>query len=448
MLRRSLWMVALLLVLGVAYLLTTDNDRIWPLRNIAQYALLTGSIPSGDGATEAGTDVETASAAEGNFQPRPPSAISLPADVPRGELRGVVRSRSGYPIAGARVLISARDGTAFSAETDADGRYEIANVPVGSYTPVGGAPGFEDHAVRTLLGIGVRAGETTPLDVTLTPRSSVRVSSAQDFELSEPQVWQVETPIAARAVRRVVSFEVDGRPNQTTLFYTPDDGQTTPLPTLVTVYPGPADTWESVSIPLAQAGYAVIAVGPEYALDLEEDIDDLQRVIDLVNRGQFPRADGNRIGALGGSYSGLHVLRLAIRNPDAIQSILLLGPPTDAFELRRQYEAGTFLPPFGLDQALVALGLPDRDPERYWRYSARYHARSIDVPVMLIHSKADNVVPFTQSQLLADELERLGKPHELRIIEGMGHYLLATEPSPAIDELFGTTIGFFERTLR
>ncbi|MBV9792254.1 MAG: prolyl oligopeptidase family serine peptidase, partial [Chloroflexi bacterium] len=195
-------------------------------------------------------------------------------------------------------------------------------------------------------------------------------------------------------------------------------------------------------------GYAVIAVGPAYALDLEADIDDLQRVVNLAKAGAFPRADGSRIGALAGSYSGLHVLRLAMRAPDALDSALLLGPPTDLFELRRLFEEGSFFPPFGLDQALIALGLPDRAPERYWRYSARYHARDLTLPLMLIHSKQDEVVPFTQSQLLADELQRLGRPHELHILEGMGHYLQATERTPAIDDLFNTTLDFFDRTLR
>jgi dipeptidyl aminopeptidase/acylaminoacyl peptidase len=130
-----------------------------------------------------------------------------------------------------------------------------------------------------------------------------------------------------------------------------------------------------------------------------------------------------------------------------LQAALLLGPPTDMFELRRAFEAGSFFPPFGLDQALIALGLPSNEPERYWRYSSRYHAQSLELPLMLIHSKEDEVVPFTQSQLLSDELDRLGKPHELAILEGMGHYLLATERTPAIDDLFNTTTMFFDQHL-
>jgi len=57
-------------------------------------------------------------------------------------------------------------------------------------------------------------------------------------------------------------------------------------------------------------------------------------------------------------------------------------------------------------------------------------------------------VPFEQSQLFAEELARLGKPHELKILEGMGHYLLEPERTPAVDDLFNTTLSFFERELR
>lgn len=416
MLRRISIAGSLLLLIAVLVFLTSDSPRVWPYRNTLHYVVRKRF---------------------GTLQP----SLQLPP----GALQGVVRSTWGRPIEGATVLVSAPDGTAFMDETDAEGHYQLTNVPPGSYIPVAGAPGFEDLALHTWFGVQVATNRTTELDLTLDQRTSSTASPAVDVQLSAPQTWAIQQPLPARAVRRELSFTAAGQPNQLTLFYTPDDGQTTLLPTLLAVYPGPADQWESVSLPLAQAGYAVIAVGPAYALDLEADVDDLERLVGLAKAGRLPRADGTRIGALGGSYSGLHVMRLAVRAPHALQAALLLGPPTDMFELRRQFEAGTFFPPFGLDQGLIALGLPHQVPERYWRYSSRYHARDIQMPVMLIHSKEDEVVPFTQSQLLASELARLGLPHELHILEGMGHYLLATERTPAIDDLFKTTVDFFDR---
>ncbi|WP_026370415.1 prolyl oligopeptidase family serine peptidase [Kallotenue papyrolyticum] len=425
-----------LVVLG--WLLTTDHPAVWPVRNVLLYQLLTRRPPPPPEWAALETVVERV---------RPPSRLALPADLPRGALAGAVRGPAGQPIAGATVLVAARDGTTWSAESDAQGRYHLTDVAVGSYIPVAGAPGWEDTAVRTLLGIQVHAAQVTPFDITLRLRRAQPLRPASEVRLSPPVVARSGGPILATALRRELQFRVGARRNQLTLVYTPDDGRATPLPVLLAVYPGPADSWESVSLPLAEAGFVVVAVGPAYALDLEQDVDDLLRVIALARAGQLPRADGRRIGALGGSYSGLHVLRLAVREPQALDAALLLGAPTDAFELRRQFEAGTFNPPFGLDRALIALGLPSQVPERYFRYSARYHARAIQAPLMLIHSDQDEIVPVDQSVLLAAELARLGKPHELRILRGMPHYLFAAESSPALDDLFATTLDFLRREL-
>jgi pimeloyl-ACP methyl ester carboxylesterase len=418
MLRRWLLIITMLLALLAGYALFTNDARVVPYRNTAQYWALRwlGMLDSASSAA-------------------------------RGTLHGTVRTPLGQPIRNATVLLPQIDGTAWSAETDGAGRYMLA-VPPGSYVPVAGAPGYDDAAIHTLLGIGVTENAQTRLDITLQPRQDRAVPPPQNVQIGALQAYTIEKPLPGTAIRREIKYTVGGQPNQQTLYYTPNDGKTTTLPTLLAVYPGPADTWERVSLPLAQAGYAVIAVGPAYALDLEPDVDDLERLIAMARDGTLPRADGTRIGALGGSYSGLHVFRLAARDPDAIQAALLLGPPTDAFDLRQRFEADEFHPPFGLDQVLIALGLPDRAPERYWRYSARYHARDITIPLLLAHSKADEVVPFEQSELLAQELTRLGKPHELQILEGLDHfYLLAPERTPAIDALFTTTLQFFEKQL-
>ncbi len=416
--RRIAGLVVVFVMITLAYLATTDNINVWPYRNTLQYHVVgwwSSLLPHRSGGM--------------------------------GTLAGTVRDPQGAPITFAEVLVAQSDGTPWSTETNSTGQFSLA-VPAGSYVPVAGAPGYANVAVRRWgwLRIGVSANQTTSLAVTLEPNQPRAIAPMESWQVGVARALQVAEPIPAVAEERVISYTVDSHPNQTTLYYTPVGGEST-LPTLLTVYPGPADGWANVSLTLAQAGFAVIATGPAYALDLEPDVDDLERLLDKVKAGELPRADPEHIGVLGGSYSSLHVFRLLERGRTDIDSALVLGPPTDLFELRRQFEAGTFFPPFGLDQALIALGIPDRAPERYWRYSPRYHARDYNVPIMLIHSKADEVVPFTQSQLLADELARLDKPHELHILEGMGHYLLEPKRTPAIDDLYQTTLGFFDRTL-
>lgn len=418
--RRILAGAAVLFGVAAVYLATTSSPYVWPYRNTLQYHFLRNWWTLvGEGSSDAGS------------------------------LSGLVRDPAGAPIPFARVLVAERDGTPWAAEADAQGRYTIAEIPAGRYVPVAGAVGHEDVAVRRagLLRVGIDEGEESRLNIVLPPLEPRAIQPLSEFKLDAPKTLRIDAPLPATAEERRIHYTVAGRPNQTSFYYTPIGGPAL-LPTLLAVYPGPADGWKQVSLALAHAGYGVIAVGPAYALDLEPDVDDLLRLIELLKAGAFPRADRERLAALGGSYSSLHVFRLLERDRNDVDAILLLGPPTDLFELRRLFEARVIFPPFGLDQALIALGLPNRNPEPYWRYSVRYHTRGIDVPVMLIHSKVDEIVPFTQSQLLADELERLGKRHELHILEGMGHYLLEPERTPAIDDLFNTTTGFFRRELR
>ena len=56
-------------------------------------------------------------------------------------------------------------------------------------------------------------------------------------------------------------------------------------------------------------------------------------------------------------------------------------------------------------------------------YSPLAHAAEVDIPVLLIHGRDDTVVPLEQSQLMADALQRAGKPVELVVQKGADHWL-------------------------
>jgi len=113
--------------------------------------------------------------------------------------------------------------------------------------------------------------------------------------------------------------------------------------------------------------------------------------------------------------------------------------------MRRRFEQGSFIPPFGLDQALIALGTPDISPERPWRYSSRFHLRRGLPPILLMHSRNDEIVPFQQSEQLAADLTRLGVPHEAHFFDGLSHYLLADQPSAELTTLYDLTLAFLRR---
>src|SRR2546423_1144424 len=98
------------LLAALMWLVTTDDGRVWPVRNTVQYRVFHWWW------ARAG-----------------PPESGLP-----GTLRGVVRDAQGRPIAGARALVSRWDGTIYSATTAADGSYVISGIPAGQYAPVAG----------------------------------------------------------------------------------------------------------------------------------------------------------------------------------------------------------------------------------------------------------------------------------------------------------------------
>jgi dipeptidyl aminopeptidase/acylaminoacyl peptidase len=295
--------------------------------------------------------------------------------------------------------------------------------------------------------VRVPAGGEARADVRLTPAVATPVAAGAPALVGAAAAVACERPLASAGRRRMATLPGAGGASGQGLLYTPAAGaEGAGWPLLLTVYPGPAAEWECASVPLAAAGFAVLAVAPAYGFAPEGDVTDLARWLRLARAGALPEVDGGRVAVLAGSYSALHVQRL-LQRPEAagLRGVVLLGAPSDLFDARRRLEDGTYVPPFGLDGALVALGFPDREPLRYWRYSWAYHVRRELPPVALIHSRQDEVVPFQQSEALARSLEAVGAPHRLHVFEAASHYLLSEDgDSRAIYEL---TVAFLRERL-
>ena len=243
-----------------------------------------------------------------------------------------------------------------------------------------------------------------------------------------------------------MQFSSAGAQNQPTFYYTPLTATiSSQLPLLLVIYPGPADSWECASSALSNGGYAVLAAGPEYTFLLEDDLDELERLLKFARQGQFPATDGSRIALLGGSYSSFHVQRMLQRGQENVQAALLLGPPTDLFDMRRRLENGTFFPPFGLDQALIAVGLPDQVPLNYFDYSGAYHVRPDFPPLAILHSRSDDVVPYQQSELLAANLDAIDAPYEAYFFGGASHYLMAEGSDKDTQVIYDIALDFLAR---
>ncbi|HET7768796.1 MAG TPA: carboxypeptidase regulatory-like domain-containing protein [Chloroflexota bacterium] len=395
----------------------SESPDVWPVRNTLQYALVTrwwGLVGAPRGAT-------------GGL-----------------EHSGTVLDAEGVPVAGARVLFTRWDGRAYAARTGSDGSYRLASLPREELTAVAGAPGVGEAVRRVSVGgrapriidfrlappVGLASGRSTLFEPEVTAQGPVAVSSA--------------APVPGRALRWDLSFPArqSVKRGRILLYLPPNsNAQTARTPLLMTAYPGPAEEWEGASIPLAEAGYAVVAYAPPYGFTPEAAVTELRLLLEAARQGRLPGVDGTRVAVLAGSYSGLHALRVLQEEhgSPALKAAVLMGAPSDLFDMRRRLEDGSFVPPFGLDQALVALGFPDREALRYWRYSGAYHVRRGMPPTLLVHSRQDDVVPYQQSELLARTLGEEGVMHELHVLDGGSHYLLSAEREAR---------GIYELTLR
>ncbi len=398
----------------VLWAAVSDNPAVWPVRNTLEYH-----------ATRAWWNI-----------------VGEPIISKTGSITGKITADSGKAVENAVVLLSEWDGRVHATRTDAGGDYRMTGTPMGFYRIAATAPGYEPmQSGGVLRGVTIRPGSQTEASFRLKRKIMTPLEPLPSPEKDDPQTLVCKTPVPGEARRETLHFKDAGR-DELIFLYRPAEITGRPLPVLLTVYPGPVDTWECVSIGLAQAGYAVLAIGPAYGLELTQDVDLLERMVAMVKNGGLPEVDPARVAALGGSYSALLLELLVLRDP-GLDALVLLGPPTDMFDFRRRFEREGFIPPFGLDRALVALGLPSRDPLRYLEHSMVYHVRKGLPATILFHSYQDEIVPFQQSGLLAESLQREGVEVELHLFDGASHYLL--EDGEASMTIYRQTLDFLKR---
>jgi dipeptidyl aminopeptidase/acylaminoacyl peptidase len=131
--------------------------------------------------------------------------------------------------------------------------------------------------------------------------------------------------------------------------------------------------------------------------------------------------DPKRVCIVGASYGGYAALAGAAYTPDLYACAVSVAGVSDLTEMLAWNEK---------------MGGDESDSFYYWRDSigdsldsriaATSPARSagtIRVPVLLLHGTNDSVVPFDQSQMMANALKAAGKPYELIPLEGEDHWL-------------------------
>jgi iron complex outermembrane receptor protein len=122
----------------------------------------------------------------------------------QGTRRGTVSDESSKEVlAGTNILLSSADGSVSrGTNSGLDGSFTFSNLPAGTYTARISYVGYND---KTVTGISIVSGQTTTLNVAMTPGVSlnpvvVSASKAQEKVTEAPASIQV---ITARDIRNV-----------------------------------------------------------------------------------------------------------------------------------------------------------------------------------------------------------------------------------------------------
>jgi hypothetical protein len=425
-----LWILAVLagsLVLALLWFGFSDDAKITGLRNIIQY--------------------------------RAVKALGGPrvrADEIPGAIAGAVRDAKGQPVAGAQVLVASPLGDTFTARSDAAGGYVIDGLPPGRYVPVAGLRGYKDALSQSCLAglcrkntVAVRPGRQIPApDLEVRALSALHIDVNNSLVISPTTEVESTAPLPGRAQRTHFSFERAGLEVDDCWLYEPvgsEEGEAS-LPTLLLVLPGPVLGWEIIPVPFAAQGFSVLACYPLRGTDIDGDAADLMTALEYVRQARVPSAaDTERLGLIAASYTSLHAYRL-LALTDQVDVALLLGGMADGFAFRRDVETGAAHAREPFDLILVGLGMPNSSPELYFKFSAMYHLEGLP-PLCILHGIDDDLVPFNQSVMLAEELERRGMPYEFYSYEGLKHYFSTSADDATTQQMFRDSLDCLRRGL-
>jgi dipeptidyl aminopeptidase/acylaminoacyl peptidase len=211
------------------------------------------------------------------------------------------------------------------------------------------------------------------------------------------------------------------------------------LPLVVLPHGGPEsrdradfDWWSQF---LASRGYAVLrpqfrgstGLGDEHrlagrgqwGLRMQDDITDgVKALIDQQI------VDPKRVCIVGASYGGYAALAGAAFTPDLYACAVSVAGVADLGEMLAWGEK------MGGDESDAVYywreSIGTRDDPRVDQKSPARFAGNFRAPVLLIHGSNDSVVPFSQSQMMANALKAAGKPHQLITLDSEDHWLSAS----------------------
>ncbi|MFI6481788.1 alpha/beta hydrolase fold domain-containing protein [Nonomuraea sp. NPDC050663] len=207
--------------------------------------------------------------------------------------------------------------------------------------------------------------------------------------------------------------------------------------------------WWGEHDPIAQAvaaGFAVALV--EYRMSAEAvfpaQLDDVRAALAWVREHGAAYDLSGRIGTWGESAGGQLAALVALTDP-GIGAAVGWYPVTNLLSVQAQTGPGSTLDHDAADSPeSLLIGAPVQEaPDLARAASPVSYAHAGAAPTLLVHGDADRLVPWRQSQELAEALTETGAQAELLIVRGADHCFVGAD----LGEPIRASLDFFVRHL-
>ncbi len=181
------------------------------------------------------------------------------------------------------------------------------------------------------------------------------------------------------------------------------------------------------------AGYgkAFVTAGDRHFGDtMQTDIMDGVQL--LMDQG---RVDPARMCIFGASYGGYAALMGAVLYPDLYRCVVSAAGVTDLYRQVSWEHEQDGEDSEGYRYWVAKMGDPRRDKAAMIAASPASRAAEIRIPVLLLHGKKDDTVPFEQSDLMQQALRKAGKTQKLVVYDDADHNLFSQRTEEAFSEL-------------
>jgi len=249
-----------------------------------------------------------------------------------------------------------------------------------------------------------------------------------------------------------VSFETADGERVYGFYYPPASGQPRP-PAIVSIHGGPTSQRTLAFDPQPQFfssnGFGYLELNYRgstgYGRGYREALYGNWGVVDVADAvaaarflTESGRADGQRLGLMGGSAGGYTTLMTLALHPGVYRAGASFYGVTDLFLLARETHK------FESRYTDKLVGPLPEAAALYRERSPLAHAHKIQDALYVFQGSEDRVVPPNQAEELVRILRQHGVPHRYKVYEGEGHGWKKPE---TIADFYRELLGFFEREL-